>query len=82
MYDSIVKAIQSLDKLKELQYFATWITRIIINTCKDNLRKAKNARPHDITEFENKLVHHGNINIEENMGLYSALDNLKKIKGN
>mgnify|MGYP001342234107 CR=1 FL=1 len=78
VHDSIVKAIQSLDKLKKPQYFNTWITRITINTCKDKLRKAKNASPHDTAEFEDKLVYHGNTNIEENVDLYRALDNLKE----
>jgi RNA polymerase sigma-70 factor (ECF subfamily) len=40
VHDSIIKAIQSLDKLKEPRYFSTWITRITINTCKDNFEKS------------------------------------------
>lgn len=78
VHDSIVKAIRSLDKLKNPQYFNTWITRITINTCKDNLRKAKNASPYDMAQLEHKLVYHGNLNIEENVDLYRALDNLKE----
>lgn len=78
MHDAIVKAIQSIDKLKEPRYFATWITRITINTCKDNLRKAKNASSHDTAEFEDNLAYCVNVNIEENVDLYRALDNLKE----
>ncbi|NLG87042.1 MAG: sigma-70 family RNA polymerase sigma factor [Firmicutes bacterium] len=76
VHDSIVKAMQSIDKLKQPQYFSTWITRITINTCKDYLRQTKNVKPHDMAEFENQLVYHSNVHIEENMVLYSALDNL------
>jgi len=77
VHDSIVKAIQSIESLREPQYFNTWITRITINTCKDSLRKAKNAKPHDTTEFEDILIYNDS-NIEENIDLYRALDNLKE----
>jgi RNA polymerase sigma-70 factor (ECF subfamily) len=42
------------------------------------LRKAKNASPHDTTEFEENLAYCGDVNIEENVDLYRALDNLKE----
>ena len=67
---------QSIGKLKQPQCFSTWITRITINTCKDYLRQTKNVKPHDMAEFENQLVYHSNVPIEENVVLYSALDNL------
>ena len=78
VHDSIVKAIQGLDKLKEPRYFSTWIIRITINVCKDNLRKAQKISPRDTAEFEDKLACTGNISIEENIDLYSALNNLKE----
>ncbi|CCP27400.1 RNA polymerase, sigma-24 subunit, ECF subfamily (fragment) [Tepidanaerobacter acetatoxydans Re1] len=56
VHDSIVKAIQSIDSLREPQYFNTWITRITINTCKDNLRKSKNTISQDTVEFEGILA--------------------------
>ena len=34
IHEAVIKAIQSLDKLKEPQYFNTWIMKILINTCK------------------------------------------------
>ena len=79
--DTIIKAIQSIDNIKEPQYFNTWITRILINTCKDNLRKNKRVEIYDAitfeNTFENKLVQN-NSNIEESIDLYKALDNLKE----
>lgn len=77
IHDAIVKAIQSIDSLKEPQYFNTWITRITINTCKDNLRKNKKIKPYDMAKFEDKLIYHNN-NVEENVDLYRALNNLKE----
>lgn len=76
VHDSIVKAIQSIDSLREPQYFNTWITRITINTCKDNLRKSKNTISQDTAEFEGILAHNDG-DIEENIDLHRALDNLK-----
>ncbi|AEE92474.1 sigma-70 family RNA polymerase sigma factor [Tepidanaerobacter acetatoxydans] len=76
VHDSIVKAIQSIDSLREPQYFNTWITRITINTCKDNLRKSKNTISQDTVEFEGILAHNDG-DIEENVDLHRALDNLK-----
>ncbi len=76
VHDSIVKAIQSIDSLREPQYFNTWITRITINTCKDNLRKSKNTISQDTVEFEGILAHNDG-DIEENIDLHRALDNLK-----
>lgn len=39
--ECIRKALQSLHALKNDQYFKTWIIRILINACKDMLRKRK-----------------------------------------
>jgi len=77
VHDSIVKAIQSIDKLKEPQYFSTWITRITINTCKEHLRKTKDTSPYETADFEDKLIYN-NGNIEENIDLYAALESLKE----
>ena len=39
--EAVISAYQSFDKLKDKQYFKTWLTRIVINKCKDFLRKQK-----------------------------------------
>ncbi len=39
--EAIIKAWQSLDKLRQADYFKTWITRIVINECLTMLRKKK-----------------------------------------
>ena len=39
IHEAIIKAIKSINTLKEPQYFNTWITRITINVCKDYIRK-------------------------------------------
>lgn len=42
------------------------------------MQKAKNARLYDIAELEDRLVYHGNSNIEGNLDLYKTLDNLRE----
>lgn len=39
--DTIVKAYESIDKLKEPGYFTTWLIRILINNCNDLIKKRK-----------------------------------------
>ncbi|MEH7382693.1 sigma-70 family RNA polymerase sigma factor [Bacillus sp. JJ1533] len=39
--DAIIKGYKSFDRLKEIDYFSTWITRILINTAIDHIRKSK-----------------------------------------
>ncbi len=43
--DSLIKAIESFDSLRNKEHFDTWMVRIVINTCKDNLRKRKRFVP-------------------------------------
>lgn len=39
MQDTILKCWQSIGTLQKPQYFKTWMTRILINCCKDIIRK-------------------------------------------
>lgn len=39
VHESVFKAYKSIKKLKEPSYFSTWLTRIIINTSIDFLKK-------------------------------------------
>ena len=39
--EAVISAYQSFSKLKHKQYFKTWLTRIVINKCKDFLRKQR-----------------------------------------
>lgn len=46
IYDALQEALisiyQNYDQLKNIEYFSTWATRIVINKCYDLLRKNKN----------------------------------------
>ncbi len=39
--DAALSAYRSFHKLRNIQYFKSWITRIVINQCKDFLKKQK-----------------------------------------
>lgn len=41
--ESIIKGYKSFHKLQNTQYFSTWITRILINTAIDFLRRSKDV---------------------------------------
>ena len=46
--DTIFSCWRNLNRLKENRYFKTWMTRILINHCKDHI---KNQKPHLSEEF-------------------------------
>jgi RNA polymerase sigma-70 factor, ECF subfamily len=62
IHDGIIKAIKSLDTLKEPQYFNAWITRIIVNVCKDYIKKNNKVVLVDINNYENTLISEDNQN--------------------
>lgn len=45
--DTLVKAIENFDTLRRKEYFDTWVIRILINVCKDALRKRRNDRSYE-----------------------------------
>lgn len=45
--ETVYLAYKSLRKLKQPEYFKTWITRILINVCKKELRRMKKVVPFD-----------------------------------
>lgn len=61
LHEAIIKAITSLDNLKEPQYFNTWMIRIFVNTCKDHIKKNSKVVLVDINDYENELVIENNI---------------------
>ncbi|WP_449538713.1 sigma-70 family RNA polymerase sigma factor [Ferdinandcohnia sp. Marseille-Q9671] len=50
--DAVIKGFKSFDKLKDIHYFSTWITRILINTAIDYIRKARTVIPLETDCFD------------------------------
>lgn len=72
--DTVYKAYISIKKLKEPQYFNTWLMRILINKCIDHLKKRKRiAVFNNIDVTENIQVTRGT---EDKLDLYNAIDTL------
>lgn len=45
--ESVYRALKSLKKLRNAEYFETWLTRILINECKKQLRRIRREQPLD-----------------------------------
>ena len=43
--EAVYKGFASLRKLRQPEYFETWLTRILINECKKELRRRKRIQP-------------------------------------
>lgn len=77
IHDGIIKAINSLETLKDPQYFNAWITRIIVNSCKDYIKKNSKVVLVDITDYENNLISEDN-KVDINEDIKSALNKLSE----
>ena len=77
VHESIVKAIQKRDTLKEEQYLKTWFYRILINECITTLRKNKKITFIDVIK-ENECIEQINDFVTKNeyIDLYDAIDEL------
>lgn len=56
IHEAIIKAIQSLDTLKEPQYFNAWMTKITINKCRDYIKKNNKVVLVDIEDYRDIIA--------------------------
>lgn len=75
--EATCRAYVSLGKLKEPGYFTTWITRIIINYCLDELKYISKNSPSDTMEFEPVLIRDEESSIESRLDLMTGLKLIK-----
>ncbi|WP_246521632.1 sigma-70 family RNA polymerase sigma factor [Ornithinibacillus massiliensis] len=54
--DTVIKAYKSFDRLKNIDFFSTWITRILINTALDHIKKSKDIIPLDVGWLNTQIV--------------------------
>lgn len=50
--EAVYKALKSLKGLRQPEYFNTWITRILINVCKDELSRVKRLQPEEFITID------------------------------
>lgn len=75
--ETIYKSYFSINKLKELKYFTTWLTRILINCALDHLKKYNNTV--SINQHEEIANRAFETSKEEIIDLYDAVDKLKVV---
>lgn len=69
--ECVTRGLLGIEKLKEPQYFKTWITKILINCIRQDKKKAQTISLDEYVEagIENYLI-------EEKVDLYDAIDSL------
>lgn len=72
--ETVTKAFIHIKTLKEERYFSTWITRILINTALETIRKNQNIVPINNQIIENEIANHH----EERIDLVSAISQLEE----
>lgn len=76
LQETVYKGFLNIKKLKNIQFFNTWISRILINTSIDFIKKRERTTTTLITD--NSVYIESNISkIESNIDLYNAIDLLK-----
>lgn len=75
--ESILKGYESIRKLKNPQYFKTWITKILINHSLTTLKKRDSFIP--VEAIENISSSYLQPMLEEKLDLYDAIDNLPQL---
>jgi RNA polymerase sigma-70 factor, ECF subfamily len=76
VHETIYKAYISIKKLKETNYFSTWLTRILINTALDFIKKNQRVIPVEGLDQYGKNIER--LHIEERMDLVDAIDQLEE----
>lgn len=75
--DTVYKAYINIKKIKNPDLFKTWITRILINSAIDKLKKAKNViYIDDYREVENLSISESELVLDAKFDLFNAIDNL------
>lgn len=70
--ETILSCYKNIEKLKEIKYFKTWMTRILINKCNDVIRANKN-----IIYIDQEKEEGYSENIDQSLSLRECFDRLK-----
>lgn len=73
--ETIIKGVFNIHKLKNPNYFKTWITRILINTAFD--MNKKDSKHEQLNEENAVIEYKKGISLEAKLDLYNAIDLLK-----
>jgi RNA polymerase sigma-70 factor, ECF subfamily len=78
VHETIYKAYISIKKLKEPDYFSTWLVRILINTALDFKKKNKRIIPVEELERYGNDENTERLHIEERLDLVDAIAQLEE----
>jgi len=73
-YNTIIKAIENISKLKSEEAFEAWFVSILLNECRKILRDKKRIIPTDEIEFNNEAY-----SSDEQLEKYDLINGLKSI---
>ena len=76
--EATYKGLKSLHTLKKPEYFDTWMTRIVINTASDYLRKASRVVNLEEDALEIIPAPEANLKPEDSLDLFRAMDSLSE----
>lgn len=78
MQETVLLAWEHMAEMRNMAYFKTWITRILINRCKDLLKRQKNLTFVDWTEEMDEFFLADGASVEKTLeddeGFYELLD--------
>ncbi|MBE5963270.1 MAG: sigma-70 family RNA polymerase sigma factor [Lachnospiraceae bacterium] len=63
--EAVYKALRSLKKLREPQFFETWITRILINECKQEIKRVARMHPEETVQEEWETFDYDSLPLKE-----------------
>lgn len=75
--ESLYKALDSINTLKNNDFFSTWLIKILINTAIAALKKKQKMVPID-NQILNQMVNNDYIQIEEHIDLLQAMDKIEE----
>lgn len=77
LQESYTKAFKNINQLDDLSNFGKWFNRIVVNTCKDTLKKKKELVFSDISIFDEQIDVEDKINLSpENAMNYKDTSNI------
>lgn len=75
--EATCRAYLSIAKLKNCSYFSTWITRILINYCMDELQYISKNNPTDLIDYLPVYIKEEEYGVELRLDLLSSLKLIK-----
>jgi len=77
VHDAFVKAWERWSSLRDPAKFDAWFRRIVVNTCRDQLREAKHRQAVDVAGQTDLAARDSSLDVDERLQVEQALARLK-----